>query len=143
MTYQELTGQSFQHLSKLSPHRQLHHDCILPFKALSDAAHQAGFTLTIASSFRDFERQLLIWNNKFLGIRPILDDNGQELDPNTLNDLEKFTPLCDGQPFQVRVVTTGEQNLMFMHQIPYPKIHNYNLNHGSTPQGIKQSSVHG
>ncbi|MUJ29421.1 D-alanyl-D-alanine carboxypeptidase family protein [Aliivibrio fischeri] len=90
MIYQELTGQSFQHLSKLSPHRQLHHDCILPFKALSDAAHQAGFTLTIASSFRDFERQLLIWNNKFLGIRPILDDDGQELDPSTLNDLEKI-----------------------------------------------------
>lgn len=90
MTYTQLTGLSTQHLSFVNPHRQLHHDCISSFKALEIAARKAGFTLTIASSFRDFERQLMIWNNKFTGIRPILGTDSKVLDTNKMSDIEKI-----------------------------------------------------
>lgn len=89
MTYQELTGLSSQHLSFVTPYRQLHHDCVSPFKSLEKAAQDAGFALTIASSFRDFERQLMIWNNKFNGIRPISGNDGLPLDTSHMSDIEK------------------------------------------------------
>ncbi|MGR6834849.1 M15 family metallopeptidase [Aliivibrio wodanis] len=90
MNNQELTGLSSQHLSFVMPHRQLHHDCILSFQSLEKAALEAGFTLTIASSFRDFERQLMIWNNKFNGIRPISGEDGQPIDSSQMGELEKI-----------------------------------------------------
>ena len=52
-------------------------------------AAKFGFDLRIASSFRNFERQLLIWNNKALGIRPVLDSSGNPLNISRLNDCEK------------------------------------------------------
>ncbi|MGR6839053.1 M15 family metallopeptidase [Aliivibrio wodanis] len=90
MNNQELTGLSTLHLSFVNEHRQLHHDCILSFKSLEKAALEAGFTLTIASSFRDFERQLMIWNNKFNGTRPILGEDGHSLDTSNMSAIEKI-----------------------------------------------------
>lgn len=52
-------------------------------------ATQFGFDLQVASSFRNFERQLLIWNNKAMGIRPVLDSAGEPLDIHRLTDDEK------------------------------------------------------
>lgn len=52
-------------------------------------AAKFDFDLRIASSFRSFERQLLIWNNKALGLRPVLDSTGAPLDVHRLSDREK------------------------------------------------------
>ncbi len=41
------------------------------FLALQKAASAAGFEMTIVSGFRSFQRQLLIWNEKATGRRPI------------------------------------------------------------------------
>jgi LAS superfamily LD-carboxypeptidase LdcB len=54
------------------------------------AAAADGIDLHIASSFRDFERQLLIWNNKWLGLRPVLDIKGEPLDFSNMSDVEKL-----------------------------------------------------
>ena len=57
-------------------HRQL-----LP--ALSDLQNQAfaaGFKLKVVSGYRSFDRQLLIWNAKAEGKRPVLDTDGRPLD---------------------------------------------------------------
>ncbi|MEM8266302.1 D-alanyl-D-alanine carboxypeptidase family protein, partial [Morganella morganii] len=43
------------------------------FLAMQQAAREAGFDLQPASTFRDFDRQLAIWNGKFCGQRPVLD----------------------------------------------------------------------
>lgn len=90
MNNQELTGLSSQHLSYITPHRQLHRDSLSAYSSLEKAALKSGFTLTIASSFRDFERQLLIWNNKFLGIRPTSGEDGTPIDIRNLSDIEKI-----------------------------------------------------
>ena len=53
---------------------------------LQNAASSAGFELKLASSFRAFDRQLAIWNNKFSGVRPILDIKGNVVDISSLSD---------------------------------------------------------
>ncbi len=63
----------------------LHRDVIAPVKQLQQQAHGMGFELAIASGYRDFERQLLIWNAKARGERPVLDSDGQALDIATLD----------------------------------------------------------
>lgn len=57
--------------------------------ALRARATQFGFDLRVASSFRNFERQLLIWNSKAMGERPVLDSAGEPLDIHRLTDYEK------------------------------------------------------
>ena len=56
---------------------------------LTDRAKNAGFDLRVASGFRSFERQLLIWNKKVSGLRPVLNHTGEAIDINSLNDDEK------------------------------------------------------
>lgn len=68
----------------------LHPDVILPLQDLSIDATKAGFVLTIASSYRNFARQLSIWNQKALGTRPVLDSSGNVIDMQFLSDAEKM-----------------------------------------------------
>ena len=49
------------------------------FSALQARANAAGFQLSVASSFRSYERQLAIFNGKWRGERPVLDDFDREL----------------------------------------------------------------
>jgi LAS superfamily LD-carboxypeptidase LdcB len=64
------------------------HKRMLPaYEALVEKAHSAGITLEIASGFRTFERQLLIWNNKFSGNTVIKNIDGE---PVKLTGLSPF-----------------------------------------------------
>ncbi|MGF1714691.1 M15 family metallopeptidase [Photobacterium chitinilyticum] len=85
----QLTGQADTHLVSHQQHL-LHRDMQPSFIQLQQAAALAGFDLQIASAFRPFERQLLIWNNKFSGSRPLLDSNSQPIDASQLSELEKI-----------------------------------------------------
>ncbi|PPZ24278.1 peptidase M15, partial [Escherichia coli] len=67
MTHAMLTGKSDRHLATLSGLHRLHPDTIIAFQAMQQAAAKDGFNLQPASTFRDFERQRLIWNGKFTG----------------------------------------------------------------------------
>lgn len=90
LTAEMLTGKSRAHLQPLpcplSPNHFLQAETVHAFKALQQAAYQAGFNLQPASSFRDFQRQQLIWNGKFSGERKVHDDQGNTLDLNVLDD---------------------------------------------------------
>ncbi|MCV9877888.1 M15 family metallopeptidase [Brenneria izbisi] len=86
MTHAMLTGKSDSHLATLSGRHRLHPDTITAFQAMQQAAARAGFNLQPASTFRDFERQRLIWNGKFTGERPVIGHDGQPLDILTLNE---------------------------------------------------------
>ncbi|MDD1784156.1 M15 family metallopeptidase [Enterovibrio sp. ZSDZ35] len=88
LTTEQLTGQTQEHLIALGD-RLLHRAIKCDFLNMQAAAKASGFDLTIASSFRDFDRQSLIWNNKFNGIRPVLDDKGNEIDLATLSNEDK------------------------------------------------------
>ncbi|OHU86923.1 MULTISPECIES: M15 family metallopeptidase [Pseudoalteromonas] len=69
--------------------KPVHKSIIADLTALANASKQAGFDLTIASAFRNFQRQATIWNSKFLGQRPVYDINNCEVELATLSEIEK------------------------------------------------------
>ncbi|QWV05694.1 M15 family metallopeptidase [Pseudoalteromonas shioyasakiensis] len=82
------TGSCSSHLVELQHHR-LHRDIVDDFLALQQGAKEAGIDLTIASSFRDFQRQSAIWNAKFQGLRPVYTLAQKTVDLESLSDIEK------------------------------------------------------
>jgi LAS superfamily LD-carboxypeptidase LdcB len=90
----ELTGRARTHL--LEPSETvvaLHVHAVGPFLKLREAARAEGFDLTPVSAFRDFDRQLSIWNSKFTGDRPVLDAAGQALDVTQLSASERVAAI--------------------------------------------------
>lgn len=85
MNAQELTGQARTHIvDLLDPPCLLHVHVLTAFLAMRRAAAGAGIDLTAHSSFRDFQRQLSIWNGKFSGSRPMYDADGNRLEAAAL-----------------------------------------------------------
>ena len=80
-------GLSEAHLTEYKG-KQLHQEIVDDFRALELAAKNAGFDLEIASAYRSFERQSLIWNNKFSGKRPILNANNEPVEIANLSEIE-------------------------------------------------------
>jgi LAS superfamily LD-carboxypeptidase LdcB len=68
---------------------RVHRQVIEPLHFLAQRAASAGFILKVASSYRSFARQLLIWNNKALGLRPVLNDAGELIDIDALSARDK------------------------------------------------------
>jgi len=91
---EQLTGRTRTHVRELDELRcTLQPDTARAFLAMRSAAARDGLELVAASSFRDFERQLGIWNDKFRGRRPLLDRNGHALDPARMAPLELVTAI--------------------------------------------------
>ncbi len=90
MNAQELTGLARTHIVESGdPSCLLHLHVRAPFLALRRAAAAAGLDLAAASSFRDFERQLNIWNGKYQGTRPMNDAAGRRIDAADLSPVER------------------------------------------------------
>jgi len=68
---------------------RVHRQALDPLLFLAQRAASAGFILKVASSYRSFARQLLIWNNKARGLRPVLNDAGETIDINALSERDK------------------------------------------------------
>jgi len=89
-TLEQLTGRSRDHLSELAdPRCSLHREVIGSFLAMRAAAAAEGLDLAAFSSFRDFDRQLAIWNGKFRGEREMQDRAGRRLDARALSPGER------------------------------------------------------
>jgi LAS superfamily LD-carboxypeptidase LdcB len=87
----ELTGQARTHIAAVAdPPCLLHAQVVTPFLNLRRAAQDEGIDLVATSSFRDFDRQLAIWNGKFSGERPMLDAAGAKLDAATLTTRQRI-----------------------------------------------------
>ena len=86
----ELTGQVRTHIIDI-PELEcaLHAHVVVPFLNLRRAALTDGFDLAPVSSFRDFSRQLKIWNAKFSGEKPLLDASGRLLEAGQLAPRER------------------------------------------------------
>ena len=81
----ELTGHSRSHIIDIDePRCSLHREVLLPFLSLRSAALGEGIDLRPASSYRDFSRQLAIWNGKCRGERPLRGADGELLDASGL-----------------------------------------------------------
>lgn len=92
MTPEQLTGQTTSHLVKTVIGQKaflVHPKVSQDLLALKQAAAKAGFNLNIASGFRDFDRQMAIWNNKMSGQTDILDSNSQVMDTSQLSEADK------------------------------------------------------
>ena len=90
MTPAELTGRARGHIEELdSPRCALHAQASAPFLRLRAAAAQAGFDLVPQSSYRDFDRQLKIWNAKFNGEAPVNDLSGRPVATLALTPAER------------------------------------------------------
>lgn len=86
----ELTGRVRTHLRELrDPPCVLHRQVVQSFLAMRAAAGAAGIELVAFSTFRDFDRQLGIWNGKFRGERPMQDRSGKVLDALALSRQER------------------------------------------------------
>jgi LAS superfamily LD-carboxypeptidase LdcB len=86
----ELTGRASTHVSSVASLKcLLHAQAITPFLNLRRAAAADGMDLQPLSGFRDFDRQLGIWNGKFSGERPLLDAAGIPLDAAPLSPTER------------------------------------------------------
>jgi LAS superfamily LD-carboxypeptidase LdcB len=85
----ELTGRARTHVIDLAdPTCALHYEAIASFLAMRDAAAVQGIDLRARSSFRGFDTQILIWNQKWNGERPLYDRRGTLLDRKRLSDGE-------------------------------------------------------
>lgn len=89
MNIDELLGKTTQHLVPLEGTKFLVHKNIKnSFLKLQHDAKKDGFNLQIISAFRDYERQLKIWNQKASGERVLIDDQERPLDFNSLSPIE-------------------------------------------------------
>jgi LAS superfamily LD-carboxypeptidase LdcB len=83
----QLTGRSATHVVEVAELGvRLHVDAVAAVVSLREAAAAAGIDLVIVSGFRDFARQVAIWNAKFRGQRPMLDRAGRPLDAAALDE---------------------------------------------------------
>jgi LAS superfamily LD-carboxypeptidase LdcB len=81
-----LTGRDDNFIDHASLERPVHRAIVDPWRELARDAREAGFDLAIASGYRDYARQLAIWNAKAGGTRPVLDTHGQPLQLAGLDD---------------------------------------------------------
>ncbi len=94
MTPGELTGVARSHIVDVpDPPCALHTHVVAPFLNLRRAALAAGFDLMPASSFRDFARQLAIWNAKYSGTMPIYDASGRAIEAERLTPPERVSAI--------------------------------------------------
>ncbi len=88
----QLLGCSEEHILELPGHFgvRMHQSVIQPLQQLIKASQDEGFDLRVASGFRSFDRQLLIWNKKCRGERPVYDKQGHEIDIQQCSGVEKI-----------------------------------------------------
>jgi LAS superfamily LD-carboxypeptidase LdcB len=83
-----LTGRDDTFIDHQYLERPVHRAVIEAWQQLASAARAAGFDPVIASGFRNYQRQLQIWNAKASGERELLDTVGQPLDRRDLSEWE-------------------------------------------------------
>lgn len=93
ISIEQLTGQTEQHISWLTDKVGVHQDVVDAFKKMQEAAKKEEITLHIASGFRNFARQKMLWNNKFNGITAVKDKANNIIDMTVLSDEEKVNAI--------------------------------------------------
>jgi LAS superfamily LD-carboxypeptidase LdcB len=94
VTPAELTGRTRTHIVDVAePSCALHGHAVAAFMQLRRAAAADGFDLVPLSAFRDFARQLSIWNRKWSGESPLYDPQGKVLDAARLSAAERIAAI--------------------------------------------------
>jgi LAS superfamily LD-carboxypeptidase LdcB len=91
VTPAELTGRARSHIGDMAdPPWARHAHVIAPFRSLRRAAAADGFDVIPASGFRDFARQLAIWNGKFNGTIALCDASGRPIEAAAIAPQERI-----------------------------------------------------
>lgn len=91
LLHSELLGQESSHIHWLSDKVGIHRDMVNAYKKMqAAAAKEQNIDLHIASGWRGFERQLQIWNNKFLAITDVKSINGEIINISQFSDHDKI-----------------------------------------------------
>jgi LAS superfamily LD-carboxypeptidase LdcB len=90
ITREQLLGLDASHLVPYGLNHQLQTEVAQAFSHLQAAALNDGIDCQIVSSYRSFSAQQAIWQQKWSGLRPLLDINEQVIDGATLNDEQKL-----------------------------------------------------
>lgn len=86
----QLTGKTTSHLAQAGEYAGVFHAQVVDaIRDLEDRARSEGFDLRIASGFRSFDRQLLIWNAKARGHKDVFGDNDEKVDMSVLSEIEQ------------------------------------------------------
>ncbi|WP_417656738.1 M15 family metallopeptidase [Pseudidiomarina aestuarii] len=93
LSTRQLTGLEDTHVVTVTenePNPRLQPAVVTAWQAMQQAAANSGVSLAIASGFRDYARQLAIWNRKYRGEAPLYNDRGDRLDSSQMNCGEKL-----------------------------------------------------
>lgn len=92
----ELTGRTRTHVRQFdAPRFAATPDTAAAFLAMRDLARAHGIDLVAYSSFRDFNAQVRIWNNKFAGRQALYDLNEKPRDYNALSEVERVRAILN------------------------------------------------
>ena len=64
------------------------------FEQLVEHAYSQGFEIGLVSAYRSFYQQFKIFDDKFRGKRPVLDENEKPIDISLLSDKDKVLNIC-------------------------------------------------
>jgi LAS superfamily LD-carboxypeptidase LdcB len=84
----QLLGQTDVHLHYVSERVAIHKEMKVALERMVNAAKKDAIELKIASGFRSFDRQLMLWNNKFSGKTSIKNYAGNVISSAHLSPLE-------------------------------------------------------
>jgi LAS superfamily LD-carboxypeptidase LdcB len=85
-----LTGCTTAHLIALGDGTLIHHEMQTAWHNLSQAAATSGIDIKVVSAFRSFERQAAIWQAKCDGLRPVYNQQQQQVPIKNLTGLAKL-----------------------------------------------------
>jgi LAS superfamily LD-carboxypeptidase LdcB len=72
----------------------LHKNAVQPLSDLMTALKNDGLPIKVISHWRSFDHQLAIWQKKWSGERPLLDQDSNPLEVDHLTDQQKLEALC-------------------------------------------------
>lgn len=91
LSFEELTGRTNNHLIEITINNYsvfIHPEIEKDLRDWEKACQQQQIDFAVASAYRSFDRQLLIWNEKAEGKRPVRDKNGHIIDISSLSQQE-------------------------------------------------------
>jgi LAS superfamily LD-carboxypeptidase LdcB len=88
VTLDFLTGKTTDQFVPFLENYLVHKDMHQNLSKMFEAAKESGIDLALTSSFRSFDLQQKIWNEKVTGLRPVLDSDSRPVDISTVTSLE-------------------------------------------------------
>lgn len=89
-----LTGRTEKHIHWFSNDIGIHQGAVAAFLAMQKAAKEDNILLSIASGFRNYQRQLSIWNRKFSGELAVKNEANEVIDISFLSPENIIKAIC-------------------------------------------------